>query len=196
MAPGAGTNSVAKRGGDDRPGQGPTVTNRWWVDLGGTEKARPKRPPGPAGSQFFQVAHDFEQEKAKERLTDLNLKLLQAADPPEGGWGYVRLAETSYPERELERIKKLVALPPYARGVIVDCGRSIRILLTGTPVGERLLELALGEAPSFDCWIRNEWVREALFVDADKALKALQRFMRDYLSPEGIARAEAIAARA
>jgi hypothetical protein len=187
---------MGKKGSDERSAHGPTVTNRWWVDLGGSEKTRSKRPPGPAGSQLFQVAHDFEQERAKDRLTDHNLKLLTMADPPEGGWGYVRLAETSYPERELERVKKLVALPPYARGVIVDCGRSIRLLLTGTPVGERLLELALGEAPSFDCWVCSEWVREALFEDADKALKALQRYMREYLSPEGIARAEATAARA
>lgn len=181
--------------GEQTAGQ-PTVANRWWVDLGGTEKAKVKRAAGPAGSQFFQVAHDFEQERARERLTDNNLKLLAAANPPEGGWGYISLAETTYPERELERIKKLVALPAYARGVIVDCGRSVRLLVTGTPVGERLLELALGEAPSFDCWVRQEWVCEALFDDADKAIKALQRFIRDYLSPEGIARSEAIAARA
>ena len=187
---------MARRGAEEKPGQGPTVTNRWWVDLGGTEKTRPKRPPGPAGSQLFQVGRGFEQEKATEQLTDHNLKLLMAADPAEGGWGYVRLAETSYPERELDRVKKLVALPPYARGVIVDCGRSIRILVTGTPVGERLLELALGEAPSLDCWVRGEWVREGLFGDADKALKALQRHIREYLSPQSIARAEAIAARA
>jgi len=187
---------MSKRPPDDKAGQGPAVTNRWWVDLGGTEKVKVKRASGPAGSQFFAVAHDFEQERARERLTDNNLKILTAADPPEGGWGYVRLAETAYPERELERIKKLMPLPPYARAVIVDCGRSIRILVTGTPPGERLLELALGETPSFDCWVRNEWVHEALFDDADKALRALQRFIREYLSPEGIARSEAIAARA
>jgi hypothetical protein len=179
-----------------RDEKGPTVANRWWVDLGGTEKVKVKRAPGPAGSQFFQVAHDFEQGRAVERLTDNNLKLLATVEAPEGGWGYVRLAETTYPERELERIKRLVALPAYARGVIVDCGRSVRLLITGTPVGERLLELALGETPSFDCWVHNEWVREALFDDAEKALKALQRFIRQYLSPEGIAESEAIAARA
>lgn len=186
---------MAKKPAEEKA-QGPTVANRWWVDLGGTEKVKVKRPAGPAGTQFFQVAHDFEQERARDRLTDNNLKLLSVADPPEGGWGYVSLAETSYPERELERIKNLVALPAYARGVIVDCGRSVRILVTSTPPGERLLELALGEAPSFDCWVRNEWVHEAVFDDADKALKALQRFMRQYLSPDGIARSEAIAARA
>lgn len=180
----------------DKPAQGPTVANRWWVDLGGTEKVKVRRPAGPAGSQFFEVAHDFEQERARERLTDNNLKLLHAANPPEGGWGYVQLAETSYPERELERIKRLVALPQYARGVIVDCGRSVRLLVTGTPVGERLLELALGEAPSFDCWVHHEWVREAVFDDGDKALRALRGFVVEYLSPEGIAHAASVAARA
>jgi len=187
---------MAKTTSGEKPAREPTVANRWWVDLGGTEKVKARRPAGPAGSQFFQVAHDFEQERARERLTDNNMKLLHAADPPEGGWGYVRLAETSYPERELERIKRLVVLPPYARGVIVDCGRSVRLLITGTTVGERLLELALGEAPSFDCWVHHEWVREAVFEDADKALRALRDFIKEYLSPEGIAHAEAVAARA
>jgi hypothetical protein len=175
----------------------PTVVNRWWVDLGGTEKGpKIKRPPGPVGSGFFVVGQDFEQERARERLTDDNLKVLSAANPPEGGWSYVQFADTQYPERELERIKKLVPVPPYARGVIIDCGRSVRLLVTGTPAGERLLELTLGDAPSFDCWVHHEWVEEALFDDADKALRALQRFIGYYLSPEGIARAEATTARA
>ena len=186
---------MAKKPGEQKAGQQPTVTNRWWVDFG-TEKVRVKRAPGPAGSQFFQVAHDFDQDRAWERLTDNNLKTLAEADPPEGGWVSVRLAETEYPERELERVKGLVALPSYARGVVVDCGRSVRLLITGTPVGERVLELALGEAPSFDCWVRGEWVHEALFTGADRALKALRGFINEYLSPEGIARCEAIEARA
>jgi len=187
---------MAKRPSEEKPAQEPTVANRWWVDLGGTEKVKVKRPAGPAGSKFFQVAHDFEQERARERLTDNNLKVLTTADPPRGGWGYVQLAETAYPHRELERIKQLVALPAYARGVIIDCGRSIRLLVTATPPGERLLELALGEAPSFDCWVYHEWVREALFDDADKALRAFRGFIEQYLSPDGIARYEEIAARA
>jgi len=190
---------MAKRPAEEKAVQKPTVTNRWWVDLGGKEKfkvTRPAGPAGPAGSQFFTVAHDFEQERARDRLTDNNLKILMAADPQEGAWSAVRLAETSYPERELDQIKRLVNLPPYARGVIVDCGRSIRILVTGTPIGDRLLEMALGDAPSFDCWVHQEWVQEALFDDADKAIRALQRFIRQYLLPENIARYEDIVARA
>jgi len=180
----------------DKGNDQPTVTNRWWVELGSTEKVTAKRPPGPVGSQFFRAAQDYDQERARERLTDDNLKILLAAEPPNAGWGYVQLADTKYPGRELERVKKLIPLPAYARGLIVDCGRTLRILVTGTPIGERILELTLGEAPSFDCWVHQEWVGEALFNDASKALKALQRYVRAYLSPDAVARSEAIAARA
>jgi len=187
---------MAKRPTEDRGTQKPTVANRWWVDVGGKEKVKVVRPAGPAGSGFFTVAHDFEQERARERLTDNNLKILMSAEPVEGEWRSVRLAETSYPDRELDHIKKLISLPPYARGVVVDCGRSIRILVTGTPVGDRILEMALGEAPSFDCWVHQEWVHEALFDDGDKAIRALQRYIRQYLAPQSIARHEEIVARA
>ena len=187
---------MAKGPTGEKPAQQPTVANRWWVDLGGAANVKVRRSSGLAGSQFFQVAHDFEQERARDRLSDNNMKLLHAAEPPAGGWGYVRLAETSYPERELERIKRSVMLPGYARGLIVDCGRTVRLLITGTPTGERLLELALGAAPSFDCWVHHEWVREAVFDDADKAMRALRNFITEYLSPEGIAHAESISARA
>ncbi len=187
---------MAKRPASDKATREPTVVNRWWVDLGGVEKGAVKRPAGPVGSRFYEAAHDFEQEVARERLTDNNLKIVLTADPPDGDWVYVRLAETTYPQRELARIKKLIALPKYARGVIVDCGRSIRILLTGTPPGERLLELTLGEAPSFDCWVHQEWVEERVFPDADKALRALHRLMRTYLSPDSVREHDTITARA
>lgn len=187
---------MAKRKIEEKATRNPVTLNKWWVDLGGAEKVEVKRPPGPAGSQFFEVARGFEQERARERLTDDNLKLLSEADPQEGGWGYVRLSAATYPERELERVKKLVTLPPYARGVVVDCGSTLRLLVTGTPLGARLLELTLGETPSFDCWVCHEWVREALFDDADKALRALRQFIREYLSPAGIAHSATVAARA
>ncbi|MCK6555715.1 hypothetical protein L6Q96_14255 [Candidatus Binatia bacterium] len=173
------------------------ATDKWWVDKTGVDKApEAKQLPGPAGSKFFELGRDFDQEKARERLSDDNLKVVEAAIPSEGAWGYVQLAETAYPGRELDRIKKLVALPAYARGVIVDCGRSVRLLVTGTPAGERLLELTLGEEPSFDCWIRGEWVGEAVFKDAERALAALHGYIEQYLSPEGVARLDASTPRA
>jgi len=161
---------------DDPGGSGPAVKDRWWVETGDKrrERAAPApTPPTPVGSRFYRSGIGFNQETARSRLTDLNLKLLMQANPPEGGWSYVQLAETTFPERERERIKEQVGLPAYARGVVVDCGRSVRLLITGSPLGQRILDLTLGDNPSFDSWIDGEWVRERVFRDARSALNAL-----------------------
>jgi hypothetical protein len=182
-------------GGAPPPAQNPTVKDRWWVDTG--DKRREKAPTNaPVASGFYRSAAGFEQDTARARLTDLNMKLLVDGNPPEGGWGYVALIDPPFPEVERERIKNRVALASYARGVVVDSGRSVRILITGTPIGQRVLDLTLGDAPSFDCWVDGEWVREAVFEDADQAIDGLRRFIGEYLSPESIADWEARRARA
>jgi hypothetical protein len=172
-------------------------TNRWWVDSSGKERAKPQPAPANiAGAKFFRAGIGFSQEPARERLTDNNLRIVKAAMPEEGRWSYVKLGEQSFSERERERISREIALPSYARGVLVDCGRSVRLLVTGTPIGERLLDLTLNEAPSFDCWIRDEWVREIVFKDTTAAIRAFKRLIPEYLSPEAVALAEEISARA
>jgi len=176
----------------------PAVADRWWVDATDVEKNRPKpvAVAVPVASQFYRSAQGFEQEKARERLTDNNWKVIAAANPPEGEWVNVSFAETKFSQREIEKIKEQIALPAYARGVIADSGRCVRLLVTGTPVGERLLELTLGDDPSFDCWIRNEWVDESRFQNRSHALKVFRRLVRKYLSPESIAEYQSIVAQA
>ncbi len=189
---------------DDAPdsttatGSEPAVADRWWVDATDTEKNRPKVVPAPVvvAAQFYRSAQGFEQDAARERLTDNNWKVVAAADPPEGGWVSVQFAETKYSERELEKIKEQIALPPYARGVVADSGRCVRLLVTGSPIGERLLELTLGDDPSFDCWIRTEWVDESRFQNRSHALKVFRRLVRKYLAPEAIAEYQSIVAQA
>lgn len=176
--------------------QGPTVKDRWWVDTGDKRREAPKRPGGPAGTDFYRSAIGFEQETARARLTDLNMKLLVDANPVEAAWSYVQLAETTFPEKDRERIKSRVPLASYARGVVVDCGRSLRLLITGTPIGERILDFTLGEAPSFDCWIEGEWVREQVFESSEAAIRALPALIDEYLSPQGIAYRESLRPRA
>ena len=100
--------------------------------------------------------------------------MLAESSPPEGGWAYLGVAADRRPAREYERIKKLVNLPPYARGSVIDLGRAVRLLITGTPLGERILELALNETPSFDCWVHGDWVREELFENQRQAFAALR----------------------
>jgi hypothetical protein len=173
----------------------PAVKDRWWVEtrLKKQQAAAPV-PAAPVGSKFYRSGIGFSQEIARSRLTDLNLKLLMEANPPEAGWGYVQLAETTFSERERERIKEQLSVPPYARAVLVDCGRSVRVLFTGTPLGQRILDLTLGDNPSFDCWIDGEWVRERVFRDQRGALGAMRRYIREYLSPEGMAEWELLRA--
>lgn len=182
---------------DEPEDSSPAVKDRWWVETGDKKKERVAPAPAPAapvGSKFYRSGIGFDQETARSRLTDLNLKLLMQANPPEGGWGYVQLAETSHSEGQRERVKEQIGLPPYARGVMVDCGRSVRVLITGTPVGQRILDLTLGDNPSFDCWVDGEWVRERVFRDQRGAIGALRRYIREYLSPEGIATSESLRA--
>lgn len=169
----------------ERRDGGPAVENRWWVDTGKTTE-RPKaaaaseRPP--VGSKFFDIGYDFDQERARNRLTDFNLKFLEEARPQAGEWALIRmLPNESAPVAELERMKRHLPLPPGARGVIVDCGRAVRLVMTGDPPGERILEFTLGEESSFDCWVGNDWVREELFGSLDEALRNGRRYIGQYL---------------
>jgi hypothetical protein len=188
-------------GGDSN---NPTVKDRWWVDTGDKSKRAQKAAPpvpvekeaAPVGSRLYRSAVGFDQETARARLTDLNMKLLVEANPPEGGWGYVQLAETPFSEREREKIQSRVNLPGYARGAVIDGGRSLRLLFTGTPIGERILDLALTEVPSFDCWILGDWVREEVFENQRHALGRIRRLIEEFLSPEGIAMWESLRAQA
>lgn len=181
--------SAAERGGG-----GPAVKDRWWVDTGDKRREHKPNPPAPVGSRFYRSASGFEQDAARARLTDLNQHLLASGDPPQGGWGYVQLAEKPHNAQNRARITAQVTLPPYARGVVVDCGRTLRLLITGTPPGERVLDLTLGEVPSFDAWIEREWVRERVFRDQRSALNALKRYVVDLLSPEAIALSQSMRA--
>ncbi len=167
---------------------GPTVENRWWVDTGKASdqaKLLPKGERPPVGSKFFDIGYEFDQERAKQRLTDSNLKFLDEGSPAPNEWRLIRLVpDECVPAPQIERMKRRLPLPPGARGVVVDSGRSVRFVITGDPIGERVLEFTLGEESSFDCWIRGDWVREELFRDLDDALQKAQPYVERYLGPQ------------
>ncbi len=176
----------------------PTVENRWWAEVGKAQGGPPpaKKGAGLVGDKFYRVAEGYDQQQALENLTDLNLRLIEQARPEEGRWAYIQMLDERVPRREIERIQREVHLPGYARGVIVDCGRSLRLLVTGTPPGERVLDLTLVSHPSFDCWIGREWVKEETYPSTAIALHRFRRQIRYYLSPESIAEQEGIRPRA
>jgi hypothetical protein len=167
-------------------GDRPTVENRWWVDQGKDAAGRPiERPPAQFGGRFFQSGAGFEQDRAQRRLTDSNLKWLEEGNPGPDVWTVVTmLPRECFPQNRLERVQKALRLPAGCRGVLVDSGNALRAIATGTPVGERLIELRLGDDCSFDAWVRSEWVREAFFRNFDDALRRAPSLIREYLATD------------
>lgn len=163
----------------------PIDENRWWVDQGKSrERARPEERQAPAGAQFFRSVEGYDQEKARENLTDLNLKLLTQANPRPGLWEYLPLVEERSSPKEIEKIKRSLPLPQNAYGVVVDSGLSLRAVVTGVPMHERVLEFNFIDEASFDCWIRGEWVCEAVFQNKQALLQKAPTLLAQYLAKD------------
>jgi hypothetical protein len=159
--------------------------NRWWVDQGKSrERAKPEERHAPAGAQFFRSVEGYDQEKARDNLTDLNLKLVAQANPAPGAWAYLPLVEERSPTKEIEKIKRALPLPANARGVVVDSGQSLRAIVTDYPLSERILEFNFIDEASFDCWIRGEWVCEAIFKDKHVLLQQAPTLLQRYLEKD------------
>lgn len=177
--------------------EGPKVTDRWWVDTDRKAREAARKLARESGEKnsidhrFFRTGVGYDQDRAHARLTDINLKILSEANPEAGQWSYLGLVvERPFSPNERERIIARLPLPPYARGVVVDSGKTIRLVLSGTPSGRRILEVVLSNTPSLDCWVDDDWVRESVFPNLEAVLTALPGLIVDYLSPEGIVRWE------
>src|SRR5712691_8831284 len=113
----------ADRGKDMTSGEKKTAgsDNRWWVDQGKSrERVKPEDRQAPAGATFFRSVEGYDQEQARENLTDLNLKLLAQGNPAPGKWAYLPLLAERCSAKEIERVKRALPLPPNARAVLVD----------------------------------------------------------------------------
>ncbi len=162
-------------------GDRPSLENRWWIDQG--KDGQPiERPPAQFGNVFFRTGVGFEQDRAQRRLTDLNLKWFDEAPAEPGGWAVLHLVERQrFPAQRLDKAKQTLPVPRDGRGVLVDSGDALRAIITGYPIGERLVEVRLGDASSFDAWVHGEWVREATFRGFDEGLRRSAALVREYL---------------
>jgi len=179
----------------------PNVENRWWVE---TSVKRPRKPepaaPEAVASEmagaepdtpqegegalaqlrivenFYSVARDYDQDRAKEDLTDNNLRIARAANPSPGQWVYVAMTEEHYPARLIKRIKDEFRLPREARGVILDHGRVVRMLICGPQFEDWMLDVTLSDEPSVDVYVWNTMHRERLFKRAEEALRQARRW--------------------
>ncbi len=172
----------------------PTVENRWWVDAGARKNRGPARSNttvsnefgGPiVGERFFAVGRDFDETRAQKNLTNSNLNFIQEANPDEGAWVCLQHGDKASPPERLAKIKRMLRLPKWARGVLIDAGTSIRAIATGSPVGERIVELTIGSQSAFDAWVDGEWVREKTFRNRDRALREGSGLIMRHLKNRG-----------
>lgn len=165
--------------GEKKP---PAHENRWWVDQGkNRERLRPDAHQSPVGASFFRCVEGYDQEQACTNLTDLNPTLLAQAKPVPGEWTYLPLTVQRSTAKEIDKVKRALPLPPDACGVLVDAGLSLRAIITGTPVNERILEFNFIDEASFDCWIRGEWVREEVYDNKHQLLQHAADLLHRYL---------------
>jgi hypothetical protein len=158
----------------------PNVENRWWVE---TVVKRPKQvrtesdlPELPVAMSFYTVAKDYDQDRAKEDLTDNNLRIAQAASPPAGDWAYFPMTEEHYPARLVNRIKQEFRLPRESRGVILDHGRLLRLLICGPQLEDWMIDVTLADEPSVDVYVWGTMQREQLFKRAEDALRQARKW--------------------
>ncbi len=161
-------------------------------DLPSDDMPLSEEPREPAGATFFRSVENYDQEKALESLSDLNVKLIKQANPTPGEWAYLTLAEEHCPPKEAERIKRAITLPADVYAVIVDSGFSLRVILTGTPMYERMLEFNFIAEASFDCWIQEEWMREEVYEDKYELLRHAPKLLKKYLEKDIVSNEELV----
>lgn len=165
---------------------------KWWIDQGKATGQRPKgAPTPPAGARFYVTAKGYEQDHARAGLVDLNMKLLTEGNAPENGFGYLNPNEEPSPPAILEKVKRALPLPKDARGVIVDAGRMVRVILTGKPLGERILEFNFNrDEPTFDVWVHGDWKQEIVFRDLGELYRRAAALIEQYMGPQALAKPE------
>jgi len=165
----------------------PAEEVKWWIDRGSVKEREKKiqTSHGIIEKWAYEMLKDYKQEQAVRNVVDMNPRILKDLSIPAGGWEYFSLGVGSYPANGLAKIKSSLPLPPNGRGLIIDAGYSVRVLITGEPIGGRLVDINFTEAPSLDYWIENELVEERLFPNVNDALKKLRADLSDYINPPG-----------
>jgi len=170
----------------------PNVENRWWVETTVKRKRNQPPKPGEAGTQtdkpeaelpqlpvamgFYESARGYDQERAKDDLTDNNLRIAREANPEPGQWVHVEMTPEHYSPKLVQRIKDEFRLPREARGVLLDHGRLVRLLICGPQLEDWMIDVTLSEEPSVDVYVWSTMWRERLFRRAEDALKQARRW--------------------
>ncbi len=163
----------------------PNVENRWWVE---TVVKRPKKvksevemPELPIAMSFYTVARDYDQDRAKDDLTDNNLRIARAAETQPGQWVHVPMTDDHFPPHLVKRMKDEFRLPREARGIVIDHGQLVRLLVCGPEIEDWMIDITLADEPSVDVYVWSTMYRERVFRRADDALRQARRWAIDLL---------------
>jgi hypothetical protein len=158
---------------------------KWWIDRGPVKEREKKEQLGRGVIEqwVYQMLKDYRQEQAVRNVVDINPRLLKELSAASPGWEYRSLEVGTFPQERLAAVKNAIRLPPEARALAIDAGYSLRVLVTGEPVGERVMDINFTEAPSLDYWIGGELVEERIFHNFDDALRRLRSLINRFLNP-------------
>jgi hypothetical protein len=160
--------------------------SKWWIDRGPVKER--EKPAAQVKGIIEQWAIDllkgYNQDLAAKNLVDINSKILGSLSVGTGEWGYYSLDVGTYPPDKLARIKSGLPLPPGARAIIIDAGYSLRVVITGEPVGERYVDINFTDAPSLDYWVKGQLVREQVFANVGEALRRIKPELAGYLQAQ------------
>jgi hypothetical protein len=158
---------------------------KWWIDRGPVkEREKPAEPvKGIIEKWAYELLKNYNQDQAAKNLVDINPKILNGLDVAPATWGYYSLEVGTYPLDKLSRIKNGLPLPVGARGIVIDAGYSVRIIITGEPVGERFVDINFTDSPSLDYWVKGQLVEERVFANVGEALKWIRPDLPSYLNP-------------
>jgi len=163
----------------------PVEEVKWWIDRGPVKEREKSEVLGRGIIEkwTYELLKDYKQEQAVRNVVDINPRTLKDLGRAPFGWNYVSLGVGAYPPDKLDKIKKAFELPADARALLIDAGYSVRLLITGEPMGERLLDINFTEGPSLDFWVNNELIEERLFPNLDVTLRELKLALSRYLNP-------------
>jgi hypothetical protein len=161
---------------------------KWWIDRGPVkERDKPAEPiKGIIEKWAYELLKNYNQDQAAKNLVDINAKILGGISVVPGAWGYYSLDVGTYPPEKLAKIKNGLPLPAGARGIVIDAGYSVRVIITGEPVGERYVDINFTDAPSLDYWVNGQLVEERVFSNVGEALKRIRTDLPEYLNSQRI----------
>jgi hypothetical protein len=158
---------------------------KWWIDRGPVKEREKAATPekGIIEKWAYELLRNYNQDQAAKNLVDINTKLLKGSSVAQGEWGYYSLEIGTYPPEKLSKIKSGLPLPSGSRGIVIDAGFSVRVIITGEPVGERYIDINFTDAPSLDYWVNGQLVREQVYSNIGEALKRIRTELPRYVTP-------------